>query len=179
MLVKQQGRHHITGQYTHSHDPINSTASIAMRFWISLGDRNMTHFQMFEKFTKKVGTKLHPYRFFELQIYCPAPPHLIHCWAVFLHFSLIQNYSEVGEIELQGISKTKAPLRTLWACVGHDHGRVRYTMLQNLSITLLSVTLKTVALCRKLCSKSSTMLGWSWFYLMPFSIPAVKKIPPY
>ena len=45
-----------------------------MRFWISLGDRNMTHFQMFEKFTKKVGTKLHSYRFFELQIYCPAPP---------------------------------------------------------------------------------------------------------
>ena len=79
----------------------------------------MTHFQMFEKFTKKVGTKLHSYRFFELRIYCPVPPppH-IHCSAVFLHFSLIQNYSEVGEIELRGISKTKAPPRALMSMRG-------------------------------------------------------------
>ena len=48
-------------------------------------------------------------------------------------------------------------------------------MLKNLSIMLLSVTLKTTVLCLKLCSKSSTMLGWSWLYLMPLSIPAVKN----
>ena len=47
-------------------------------------------------------------------------------------------------------------------------------MLKKLS-TLLSVTLKTTALCRKLCSTSSTTLGWPWLYLMPFSIPAVKN----
>ena len=50
--------------------------------------------------------------------------------------------------------------------------RVRYMMLQNLSIVLLSVTLKTTALCIKVCSKSSIMLDWSWQYLRPFSIPA-------
>ena len=77
--VKQKGRHHITGQYTRSHDPINSSASKGMRFWISLGGGNMTQVQMFEKFTKKVGTKLCSYRFFELQKYCPAPspPHTL------------------------------------------------------------------------------------------------------
>ena len=43
--------------------------------------------------------------------------------------------------------------------------RVRYIMPENLSIMLLSVTLKTITLCLKLCSKSSrlcsTILGYN------------------
>ena len=44
-----------------------------------------------------------------------------------------------------------------------------------ISIMLLSITLKTTAFCRKLCSRNSIMLDWSWLYLMPFSIHAVDK----
>ena len=45
-----------------------------------------------------------------------------------------------------------------------NSARVRYIMPENLSIMLLSITLKTMALCLKLCSKSSrlcsTILGY-------------------
>ena len=41
---------------------------------------------------------------------------------------------------------------------------------------LLSITFKTAALCLRLHSRSRIMLDFSWLYLMPFSIPAAKKI---
>ena len=55
----------------------------------------------------------------------------------------------------------------------HNHcssfSRVRYIMPENLSIMLLSVTLKIIALCLKLCSKSSrlcsTILGYNALFL--------------
>ena len=48
-------------------------------------------------------------------------------------------------------------------------------MLENLSIMLLSVTLKTTALCLKLSLRSSILLDWSWLCLMSFSISSDKK----
>ena len=48
-------------------------------------------------------------------------------------------------------------------------------MLENVSINLLTVTFKATALYLRLRSRSRIMLVWSWFYLMPFSIPAARK----
>ena len=49
-------------------------------------------------------------------------------------------------------------------------------MLENVSINLLNVTFKATALCLRSSSRSRVMLDWSWLYLMPFSIPAARKI---
>ena len=51
----------------------------------------------------------------------------------------------------------------------------RALCLKNLSIILLSATLKTSALCLKSCSKSSIMLDWYLFDA--FSMPAEKNSP--
>ena len=49
-------------------------------------------------------------------------------------------------------------------------------MLENVSINVLSVTFKATALCLRSSSRSGIMLVWSSLYLMPFSIPAARKM---